>query len=90
MLYHQQNSAVEIAAIDPNASIDNHFEAFRGFDPARMKRVLFVTTRDDAAHVDYRFRNIAPVAVVEAAPGRDQHRRYTLYELSEYFGPGVD
>ncbi len=90
MLYHQADSAIELAAIDPNASIDNHFEAFRGFDPGRMKRVLFVTTRDDAAHVDYRFRTIIPLAVVEATPGQGQSRRYSLYELSGYFGPPLN
>jgi hypothetical protein len=90
MLYHQPNSAVELAAIDPNASIDNHFEAFRGFDPARMKRVLFVTTRDDAAHVDYRFRTITPLGAVEAAAGKGETRRYRLYELSGYFGPDAE
>ncbi len=88
MLYHQRASEIEIAALDPNGSIDNHFEAFRGFDPARMKRVLFVTTREDAAHVDYRFRTIIPLGAVTTEPGRGQIRRYTLYELSDYYGPG--
>ncbi|GJL91442.1 ArnT family glycosyltransferase [Hyphococcus sp.] len=87
MLYHQRGSDIEIAAIDPNASIDNHFEAFRGFDAARMKRNLFVTTRDDARHIDYRFHTIIPVAVVDATPGKGQQRRYRLYEVSDYFGP---
>lgn len=90
MLYHQQNSPVELAAIDANGSIDNHFEAFRGFDPTRMKRVLFVTSRDDAAHVEYRFNTIIPLGIVEATPGKGQVRRYTLYEASDYFGPGAD
>ena len=87
MLYHQRDSKIEIASIDPNSSIDNHFEAFRGFDPARMNRVLFVTTRDDAAHVDYRFRTIIPLGVTQSSPGKGQIRRYKLYELSDYFGP---
>ncbi|WP_428407071.1 ArnT family glycosyltransferase [Hyphococcus sp.] len=86
MLYHQKDSPVEIAALDVNASVDNHYEAFRPFDPARMKRVLFVTVRSDAAHVDYRFRRIKKLGSVEAAPGAAQRRSYTLYELSEYFG----
>ena len=49
MLYHQRGNAAQLATIDPNASVDNHYEAFRHFDPDAMKRVLFVTTRDDAA-----------------------------------------
>lgn len=87
MLYHQKDSEIEIAAIDPNASIDNHFEAFRHFDPTRMKRVLFVTTRSDAAHVDYRFRNIKKLGEARAEPGSGESRAYTLYELSGYYGP---
>lgn len=87
MLYHQQDSTVEIAAIDPNASIDNHFEAFRHFDPTRMKKVLFITTRSDAAHVDYRFRNIKKLGEAIAEPGAGESRAYTLYELSGYYGP---
>ncbi len=87
MLYYQKDSAVELAALDVNASIDNHYEAFLPFDPARMKRVLFVTTREDAAHIDYRFREIRKLGEVKAAPGTGQSRVYTLYELSGYFGP---
>lgn len=86
MLYHQKDSETEIAAIDPNNSIDNHFEAFRPFDPDRMKRVLFVTTRDDAAHVDYRFHEIKKLGVVAAEPGAGQKRAYTLYALSGFYG----
>ena len=89
MLYHQKDSPVEIAAIDPNASIDNHFEAFRPFDPTRMKRVLFVTTRDDDAHVDYRFHDIKQLGKVSAEPGARQMRSYTLYELSGFYGKRV-
>lgn len=89
MLYHQKNSPVPLAAIDPNASIDNHYEAFIRFDPTQMKRVLFVTTRDDAAHVDYRFRNIKELGAVSAElDGAD--RNYTLFALSGYFGPGLE
>ncbi len=86
MLYHQKGSPIEIAAIDPNASTDNHFEAFRPFDPDRMKRVLFVTTREDDAHVDYRFHDIKRLGQVTAKPGAGQIRSYTLYELSGFYG----
>lgn len=86
MLYHQREAETPIMALDPNASIDNHYEAFLPFDPDAAKRVLFVTTREDAAHVDYRFHNIERLGVVSSAiSGVD--RRYTLFELSGYFGP---
>ncbi|WP_375201989.1 ArnT family glycosyltransferase [Hyphococcus sp.] len=89
MLYHQRDSEIEIAAIDPNASINNHFEAFRPFDPTRMKRVLFVTTRKDAAHVDYRFHEIKRLGQVKTEPGASKPRTYTLYELSGFYGKRV-
>ena len=89
MLYHQPQSPVEFAALSPTAAIDNHYEVFMPFDPKRMKRILFVTTRDDAAHVDYRFREIKRLGAVDADLGGVK-RRYALYELSGYFGPQAD
>ncbi len=89
MLYHQKDAAIEIVALDPNAGIDNHFEAFLAFDPKRHKRTLFVTTRDDDAHVNYRFRSIKKLGAVEVALGGEA-RRYTLFEISGYFGPGAE
>lgn len=86
MLYYQHDAAPQIFAIDPNASVSSHFEAFKAFDPDRHKRVLFVTTRDDAAHVDYRFRSIERLGAVEATLGAAEPRRFTLYALDEYFG----
>lgn len=89
MLYYQQSSETPLKAIDPNASIDNHYEAFIPFDPKTDKRVLFVTTRNDASHVNYRFREIKRLGSVTASfPGSG--RTYTLFELSGYFGPGAE
>lgn len=90
MLYHQYDAADQIFALDPNASVSSHFEAFKAFDPERHKRVLFVTTRDDPAHVDYRFRSIEWLGVVETPLGGARPRRYTLYALADYFGPDLD
>lgn len=90
MLYHQHRAAPRIFAIDPNANISDHFEAFKAFDPKLHKRVLFVTTREDAAHVDYRFGSIERLGAVEAALGDGEMRRYTLFSLDEYFRPGAD
>ena len=90
MLYHQYQAAPQIFSIDPNAHISDHFEAFKAFDPKRHKRVLFVTTRDDSAHVDYRFHTIERVGGVEEDIGGGKTRRYGLFEISDYFGPGAD
>ncbi|MEO1135132.1 MAG: glycosyltransferase family 39 protein [Pseudomonadota bacterium] len=86
MLYHQRDADPPLMAIDPNASIDNHYEAFLAFDPKNAKRVLFVTTRNDASHVDYRFREIKHLGSVSASPEGDE-RTYTLFAISDYFGP---
>lgn len=89
MLYHQRRSHAVFAALSPTAAIDNHYEAFLPFDPARMKRVLFVTSRDDPAHAEHRFRNIQRIGAVGAdAAGID--RRYALYELSGYIDQDTD
>jgi len=90
MFYHQKNAPVEIAALDPNASVDNHFEAFRPFDPARMTRALFVTTRDDDAHVKYRFREIEPLGAVVVDIGGGATRGYRLYAISGYVPEGPE
>jgi len=87
MLYYQRNHKIDIVAWDPNAHIDNHYEAFKPFDPARHKRVLFVTTRSDDAHVNYRFRSITPLGAVSAELGNDEDRRFHLFDVSDYFPP---
>ena len=75
MLYYQGESTFEIVTIDSNARGDNHYEWFKAFDPERHQRVLFVTTRDDDAHVEYRFRNIKPLGpqTVDVGQWRNAH-----------------
>jgi len=87
MLYYERGSNLKIVAIDPNASISHHYEAFMAFDPKIQSRMLFVTTRDDAAHVDYRFRHITPLGPVTVSLGSGQKRTYHLFDVSGYFGP---
>jgi len=87
MLYYEKNSTVEIVAIDPNNNVDNHYEAFKAFDPERHHRVLFVTTRNDDAHVNYRFRKIAALGPQTVALGGGVRRTYHLFDISEYYGP---
>jgi 4-amino-4-deoxy-L-arabinose transferase-like glycosyltransferase len=86
MLYYQQASPVEIVAIDPNNNSDNHYEAFKAFDPDRHKRVLFVTTRNDDAHVSYRFAIIKPLGPKMVALGGRTTRTYHLFDISDYYG----
>ncbi|NNL90172.1 MAG: hypothetical protein HKP25_13990 [Marinicaulis sp.] len=85
MLYYQREAATEIVAIDVNSNTSNHFEAFKAFDPERHKNVVFVTTRNDAAHVDYRFRKINLIGPVTVSTGKSS-RTYHAFELAEYFG----
>ncbi len=89
MLYNHPHSPTPFAALSPNPTVDNHYEAFLAFDPKRMKRVLFVSLRDDAAHVDYRFRHIKRLGAVDSELDGET-RRYALFEISGYYGPGAD
>lgn len=87
MLYYERASDLTIVAIDPNASVSHHYEAFNAFDPTIHKRVLFVTTREDAAHVDYRFRQITPLGAKTVELGGGVTRTYHLFDVSGYYGP---
>jgi len=89
MLYYQGESAFEIVTIDSNARGDNHYEWFKAFDPERHHRVLFVTTRNDDAHVEYRFKNIKPLGPQTVDLGNGETRTYHLFDISGYFGPGA-
>ncbi len=86
MLYYQQAFPVEIVAIDPNNNADNHYEVFKAFSPDRHKRVLFVTTRNDDAHVNYRFATIKPLGQQTAALGDRTSRTYHVFDISDYYG----
>lgn len=87
MFYYQPGVAAEIAALDPNNGVHHHYEAFFPFRPEDHKRSLFVSIIDSDAHVNYRFRDIEPRGVVAADVGGDDARVYTLFAISEYFGP---
>ena len=84
MLYYQRGVATEVVAIDVNSNTSDHYEAFKAFDPERHLNILFITTRDDAAHVDYRFKKIDAVGPVTVSTGRTS-RTYHAFELAEYF-----
>ena len=86
MLYYQRDRDIEVVALDPNASVDHHYEAFNAFDPERHKRVLFVSIRGDDAHVNYRFRTIVPLGAQSVTVGPDLTRTYALFDISGYYG----
>ena len=89
MLYYQGEDLNEVVTIDSNAHTDNHYEWFKAFDPKRHDRVLFVTTRPDDAHVEYRFKNIIALGPQTVNLGNDVTRTYHLFDISGYYGPGA-
>ncbi len=86
MLYYQRDRNLEIAALDPNNGVHHHFEAFLPFQPDRHQRSLFVSILGTEAHVDYRFADIEKIGVAQADIG-DAQRRFTLFDISGYYGP---
>lgn len=86
MLFYERNAPVEIVAIDPNNHVDTHYEAFKAFEPDRHKRMLFVTSLETDAHVNYRFKNIAPLGPKTVAIGDRFTRTYHLFDISGYTG----
>ncbi|MEM9495465.1 MAG: glycosyltransferase family 39 protein [Pseudomonadota bacterium] len=90
MLYYQREAMIAVVAWDPNARVSNHYEAFIPFDPDRQSRVLFVTTRDDDAHVNYRFTDImslGPLAANGEGETAKTRRSFHLFDVSGYTPP---
>ncbi|MGD9799318.1 MAG: ArnT family glycosyltransferase [Parvularculaceae bacterium] len=83
LVYYARNSA-PIVAWNSNNRIDNHFEAFNAYDPARDKRVLYVTENGDAAPVKERFRAITPLETVSVRTSRRAERTVHLFEVSGF------
>ncbi len=73
-----------VVAWDPNQRIDNHYEAFKAFDPAREKRLLYVTTNPDAAPLDNAFGTVTPLGTSVAAMTATRARTLYLFEISDY------
>ena len=86
MLYYERENPIEIVTIDVNLNVENHFEAFNAFDPARHDHVLFVSSRTDDAHINYRFSDIKPLKPETVTIG-DVERTYGVFDISGYFGP---
>lgn len=85
MLYYQRDREFNVVALDPNLGVHHHYEAFVAMDPARHKRVLFVSILSSDAHVNYRFRTIEPLGSADVTIG-EKTRTYSLFDISEYYG----
>lgn len=83
LVYYARHGA-PIVAWNPNAKIDNHFEAFCAFDPTRDRRVLYVTTYADALPVEGLFETRAPKGTIDADLPKGRTRRLYLFELSNF------
>ena len=87
MFYYQRGKGLEIAALDPNNGVHHHYEAFFPFRPTDHKRSLFVSILPNDAHVNYRFGDIRPMGNVTAPVGDEAMRTFTLFAISDYYGP---
>lgn len=83
LLYYAR-SGPPVVAWNPNARIDNHYEAFKAFDPAREKRLLYVTTNPHAAPLNNLFLTVAPLGVSAARMTATRERTLYLFEISDY------
>lgn len=83
-LVYYARGGKKIVAWDPNNRIDNHFEAYIPFDPARDHRVLYVTERADALYIQHGFRTIVPLSEVSARTGKGRTRTLYLFEVSGF------
>lgn len=88
MLYYQRDRDFTVVALDPNRGVDHHYEAFTPIRPREHQRVLFVSILDSDAHVNYRFRNIAPLGPRSVRIG-DDARAYHLFDISGYYGDSL-
>ena len=73
-----------VVAWNPNARIDNHYEAFNAFDPERARRLLYVTTNPDAAPLNNAFESVTPVGASRARMTATGERTLYLFDISGY------
>lgn len=73
-----------IVAWDANGRIDSHYEAFNAFEPARDRRLLYVTTDPAAAPLGGRFQSVTFVGTSVAAMTPARPRTLYLFDVSGY------
>lgn len=83
LLYYARG-APPVVAWNPNGRIDNHYEAFKAFDPLSERRLLYVTTSPDPAPLNNSFTNVAPIGTSRARMTSTRERTLYLFEVSDY------
>lgn len=83
-LVYYARPAPPVVAWNPNARIDNHYEAFKAFDPARERRLLYVTTDPQAAPLNGAFGSVNPIGTSVARMSPSRERTLYLFEVSDY------
>lgn len=86
LVYYARNGE-PIVAWNSNVRIDSHFEAFNAFDPARHRRLLYVTTNADALYIQNRFVKINKIGALTARTGPGKLRTLHLFEVSGFKTP---
>jgi 4-amino-4-deoxy-L-arabinose transferase-like glycosyltransferase len=86
-LVYYARGAKPIVAWNANARVDNHFEAFYGFDPERRQRLLYVTENAEALYIQGRFRSIQPLGPIKTRIGPGRMRTLYLFDVSGYQAP---
>lgn len=81
LLYYGR-PAGRIVALDSNRRPENHYEATMAYDPARDRRVLFVTKYADPRGADSYYEHVSQVGAIDADIGRGERRRLYLYAAS--------
>lgn len=87
LLYYTRNGAPPIVAWDANAYTDNHYEAFKAFDPDRHQRLLYVTKYGDALLIGDRFKTVTLVGQSVVDLKRNKTRTLYFFEVSGYGQP---
>lgn len=85
LLYYAADGA-PIVSWNSNHRVEHHYEAFMAFDPAKARRVLFVSLYDSPIAVEGAFAAIRRVGEVAAPLEPGAPRRLYLYEISDYSG----
>lgn len=83
LLYYTRGGP-PVVAWDPNGRIDNHYEAFKAFEPRRARRLLYVTTSPDAAPLNNSFSIVAPIGRSVARMTATRERTLYIFEVSDY------
>ncbi len=83
LLYYAR-PAPPVVAWNPNRRIENHYEAFKAFDPATARRLLYVTTNSNAALLNNSFLTVRQKGISKARMTTTRWRTLYLFEISDY------